>query len=376
MNVSTHKKQIPIYNHLENYFAIIAIIPGFLSIMAYEFLAFIVHLIYPNDPYEPVNGLGILIPMAILMELFTFFFTKSLRKKINTLTGAIGKVAHGDFSVVLDEKKAVPFQDVYINFNQMAEDLQSVETLRTDFINHFSHEFKTPISSIGGFAKLLLDTEVSDAERNEYLQIIAEESDRLTHLAEQTMMMSKLDSQTEIKGKEHFTLDEQIRKVLILLQKDIEKKQIALEIHLEKLPCYGNPSMMEQVWINLFHNAVKFTPEYGTIQVLGTITEEPDIVSKKKAKKERNHPAIFKREETEPVIQVRITNSGPGMTEEQCRRIFQKYYQADTSHSGKGLGLGLSIVHRIMELSHGTIEVTSAPEKGTCFTLLFPSGDK
>ena len=134
--------------------------------------------------------------------------------------------------------------------------------------------------------------------------------------------------------------------------------------------------MMEQVWINLFHNAVKFTPEYGTIQVLGTITEEPDIVSKKKAKKERNHPAIFKRENTEPVIQIEITNSGPGMTEEQCRRIFQKYYQADTSHSGKGLGLGLSIVHRIMELSHGTIEVTSEPEKGTCFTLMFPSGDK
>ena len=360
-------KEIPIYNNLENYFAIIAIVPGFLAIMAYEFLAFFLSRIYPEMPYEPVNGLGILIPMALLMELFTFFLTRSLRKKINRLTDAIGKIAHGDFSIVLDEKNAAPFQDVYINFNQMAEDLQSVETLRTDFINDFSHEFKTPISSIGGFAKLLLDTGVPEEDRNEYLQIIADESDRLTHLAEQTMMMSKLDSQNEMINKETFLLDEQIRKAIVLLQKDWEKKQIRMDIELERLPYYANPSLMEHVWINLLNNAIKFTPEGGTIRICGSFREDSTGTHKK--------TTLWKQPGSETStknIQIAIADSGSGMTEEQCRRIFQKYYQADTSHSGKGLGLGLSIVHRIIELCHGRITVTSAPGEGSCFMVLLP----
>lgn len=370
MNPSEKKQEnIPIYHNLENYFAIIAIIPGFLSIMAYELLAFIIHLIYPNNTYEPVNGLGILIPMALLMELFTFFFTRSLRKKINHLTDAIEKVAHGDFSIALNEKKAAPFQDVYMNFNQMAEDLQSVETLRTDFINDFSHEFKTPIASIGGFAKLLLDTEVSEEERKEYLQIIAEESDRLTHLAEQTMMMSKLDSQKEMKNKEAFSLDEQIRKVVILLQKSWSEKNLRLDIDLEKLPYFGNPAMMEHIWINLLNNAVKFTPKGGTIQITGKNIKDGSTVT---AVAKKNPHRSSHAKNSDQWLQITITDSGTGMTEEQCRRIFQKYYQADTSHSGKGLGLGLSIVHRIIELCHGTIHVTSKKGEGSSFTVTLP----
>ena len=304
--------EIPIYHNLENYFAIIAIVPGFLAVMAYEFLTFVLSLFNPATPYEPVNGLGILIPMALLTETFTFFLTRSLRKKINRLTSAIDKIAHGDFSVALDERKAAPFQDVYRNFNRMAEDLQSVETLRTDFINDFSHEFKTPISSIGGFARLLLDTEVSEEDRNEYLQIIADESERLTPLAEQTMTMSRLDSQNEIKNMEPFSLDEQIRKDIILLQKDWGKKQIQMDVELEPLPYYGNASMMEHVWINLLNNAVKFTPENGAIRVRGSYDPEPTVMQEQSS---RHKPSSNKTGSRK--IRITISDSGSGMTREQ-----------------------------------------------------------
>ncbi|MCM1542786.1 MAG: HAMP domain-containing histidine kinase [Blautia sp.] len=334
-------------SRLQNYFALLAIVPAVVAIMAYEFLDYMLFLIRPQrTDYDPVTGLGILIPMALMMELITFFFSRYLLRKVGRLTNAINSVASGNFNVTLDEKHAAPLTEVVRDFNKMTQELKSVETLRKDFTNNFSHEFKTPIASINGFAQLLLDTEVSEAERQEYLHIIAEESARLTHLAEQTMMLSRLDSQQEIPDKETFSLDEQLRQTAILLSPSWSEKHIDLDVDIPALSYYGNPSLLSHLWINLLNNAIKFTPENGTISLSACRTGN--------------------------CLRVSIQDSGCGMDEKQLPHIFHPYYQGSRSHSSNGLGLGLSIAHRIVELCDGSIEVTSALGQGSCFTVILP----
>ena len=332
---------------LQNYFAILAIVPAVIAIMAYEFLDYILFRIRPwRTDYDPVTGLGILIPMALMMELITFFFSRHLLRKVSKLTNAINSVASGNFDITLDEKHAAPLTEVVRDFNKMAQELQSVETLRRDFTNNFSHEFKTPIASINGFAQLLLDTEVSEADQRKYLHIIAEESARLTHLAEQSMMLSRLDSQQEIPDKETFSLDEQLRQTAILLSPSWNKKHIDLNMDIPSLSYYGNPSLLSHLWINLLNNAIKFTPENGMISLSACRMGN--------------------------CLQVSIQDNGCGMDEQQLPHIFHPYYQGNRSHSSKGLGLGLSIAHRIVELCDGSIEVTSALGQGSCFTVTLP----
>ena len=340
-------KKRPDNSQLQNYLSIISIVPAVISIMAYEFLDYMLYIIHPErTDYDPITGLGILIPMSLMMELFTYFFSRRLLKKTKRITTAINQIGNGDYSVSIDEKHMAPFSEVVSNLNHMSEKLQSVETLRADFINDFSHEFKTPISSINGFANLLLDSNVTDEERNEYLHIIANESARLAHLSEQTIMMSRLDTQTDIPNKKIFSLDEQIKQVIILLSKDWTAKKINMDVDLDPIMYYGNDSMMIHIWINLINNAIKFTPNQGTI----SITLKSDSSN--------NLPIIFK-----------ITDSGKGMNEEQIKHIFDKYYQAEKSHSSHGLGLGLSIVSRTVQLCGGIIQVQSKPNMGSTFNI-------
>lgn len=334
-------------NKLGNYMAVIAIVPAILSILAYELLDFIIHIVHPgNFNYTPLNGLGMLIPMALMMELFTFFFSKSLYKKVTLLINGMKNVAGGNFNETLNVNKGGPFRDAYSDFNVMTAELRSVQILRKDFINDFSHEFKTPITSINGFANLLLDTDVSENERRQYLQIIADESNRLAKLSENTILMSRLDSQQTIPDKVNFALDEQIKQDIILLSPIWNSKHIQLSVELEPITYFGNASLMTHVWLNLINNAITFTPEYGKISV--TMSQNNNE------------------------IKVKIADNGKGMTKEESAYIFNKYYQADSIRSSKGLGLGLSITHRIIELCQGQIEVISTPNNGSTFIVVIP----
>lgn len=340
-------KHLDDVNKLPNYLAVAAIIPAILSIMAYELLAYMVTIAFSDaKPYDPIVGLGMLIPMALLMEFYTFFVSKVIYKKINKLINGINEVASGNYNVTLDAPKLKPLTDVAENFNKMTAELRSVETLRNDFINDFSHEFKTPITSINGFANLLLDTEVSEDERRQYLQIIADESDRLATLSRQTLMMSRLDNQQSIPDKTPYSLDEQIKQNIILLSRDWTAKKIDVGVDLFPVTYIGNADLMSHIWMNLFNNAIKFTPEGGEIDV-------------------------SMHENTDSIV-VTISDTGKGMTEEETLHIFNKYYQADTSHATKGMGLGLSIAHRIVELCGGRIDVTSKPQEGSTFTVTLP----
>lgn len=344
-----HEKHTPRsdMSKIPNWLAILAIVPAVVSIMAYEFLAYMVNVFFhKNTEYDPLIGLGMLIPMALMMELITFFYSRHLYKKAARLIHAIKQVGDGDFQVSLNPDKAGPLYDVVESFNKMTAELRSVQTLRKDFINDFSHEFKTPITSINGFANLLLDTEVTEEERREYLQIIADESGRLAQLAQETMMMSRLDSQLSIPDREPYSLDEQIRQNIILLSPQWTAKQITVETALENVVFNGNAGLMVHVWTNLLNNAIKFTPEGGTIRVSMECFDGQTTIC--------------------------ISDSGIGMTQEQLARVFNKFYQGDTSHASKGLGLGLSIAHRIVELCGGQLEASGTLGKGSTFTVRLP----
>lgn len=340
-------KHLDDINKLPNYFAIVAIVPTVLSVMAYEFLDYMINVVFQKNPdYNPLIGLGMLVPMALMMELSTYFFSKILYRKVSRLISAINEVAGGNYNITLNPKKAKPLTDVVVNFNKMTAELKSVETLRNDFINDFSHEFKTPITSINGFANLLLDTEVSEEEHREYLQIIADESERLSALSRETLMMSRLDNQQSIPDKKYYALDEQIKQNIILLSREWSAKKIDLSADLPPVTYYGNMDLMSHIWINLLGNAIKFTPVHGKINV--SMRQEPKQ------------------------IVVLVSDTGKGMTDGEMIRIFNKYYQADPSHSTKGMGLGLSIAHRIVELSGGRIDVTSTPGSGSTFAVYLP----
>ena len=228
----------------------------------------------------------------------------------------------------------------------MTEELQSVRTLREDFVNSYSHEFKTPITAIKGFAELLSEPDLTEEERQQYLRIIQDESARLAELTNRTLLLTKLQSQRFLPDQTTFSLDEQIRRCAILLSHSWEEKNLTFSAELETVDCTGSEELLRQVWLNLLNNAIRYTPPGGEIGV------------------------ELKRTGREAAV--RVWDTGAGMTAEVQAHIFEKYYQGDPSEKKQGLGLGLSIVHRIVELSGGRIEVASQPQQGSSFTVYLP----
>lgn len=332
---------------LTGWFILQTVIVMISSVMIYALIDYIAnYVVYGNKHYEPVSAVGMFFPMGLVMGTISYFSMKVIYRFISKLTIGINHVANEDFDVKLSLDKAGPLKDVYIDFNKMVEELKSVQTLRRDFINNFSHEFRTPITSINGFAKLLLEESVTDEDKHKYLQIIADESERLASLANSSMLLSKLESQQFILDKEYYSLDEQIKRCAIILSPEWGKKEIEFTAELEPVQYYGNADLMQHVWINLIGNAIKFTPEYGEIIV--TLKKENSF------------------------ILVSVLDSGKGMSQEELAQIFIKYYQGDSFHSKNGLGLGLSIAKRIIDLCGGRIEVNSRINEGSTFTVYLP----
>lgn len=288
-----------------------------------------------------------LLASGIVSLTITVIASKNSVRELNELLSAIEKVSNGDFSVVLNEEKSKAMNVVFKSFNQMVNELNSIEILRNDFISSFSHEFKTPIVSIKGFAKLAQSPNITSDERNEYLNIIATEINRLSYLSSSTLMLTKLESQEIVLEKESYSLDEQIRQSILLFQKNWEEKNITLEVDLEKIIITNNKSFLSQVWINLIDNAIKFSNENTVINI------------------------SLKRLDNN-FLEVIIKDQGIGMSEETLKSIFNKFYQAEASRNVAGIGLGLSIVKRIIELCDGSIDATSELNNGTTFTIILP----
>ncbi len=284
--------------------------------------------------------------LLVTIPIFIFFYRKKEREN-QILTDAIRKVAQGDYTTKIAPAKHSDNLPVYDDFNKMCAELESVAILRNDFINNYSHEFKTPIASINGFASLLLEKELPSEEQRKYLEIIVDESARLSRLAHNTILLSKLTAQQIVTEVEKYDLSEQLRQCSIILSKKWLDKQIEFSGDFTPVSFVGNKEMLQHLWINLLDNAVKYTPVGGEITVSNSFDDKG--------------------------ITVVIADTGEGMDEETMKHLFDPYYQADTSHSGQGLGLGLSIVKRIIELYGGSITVESEKTVGSTFTVWLPT---
>lgn len=287
-----------------------------------------------------------LIISTLIATIISGIASKRILRPIRTLSKATEEVAKGNFSVKIGIPKDYEFALLAKNFNKMVHELSSIETLRNDFVSNVSHEIKTPIASIQGFAKLIQDKNLNDDERSEFTDIIISELSRLSKLTSNILKLSKLENQEVITGKAEFALDEQIRCAILIMEPEWSEKGIDLDIDLDKVSIIGNEDLLQQVWLNIIGNAIKFTEKGGTIGI--------------------------KLMDLQDKIVIKVSDNGVGMNEETQRHIFDKFYQGDKSHLSKGNGLGLSLVKRIIELCDGEIKVRSKLYYGTTFTIGLP----
>jgi len=267
-------------------------------------------------------------------------------KPILKLSSATKEVAKGNFDVQVENNSDDEVGQLTKNFNKMIRELKSIEYLRKDFINSVSHEFKTPIASIQGFAKLLQKGNLSKEEEQEYADIIVEETTRLSKLSSNILRLSSLENQEMLEKKTVFSLDEQIRKIILLLEHKWSNKNIDFDIELDEIQYHGDEELLQQVWINLLDNAIKFSNTNSSI--------------------------IVRLYRTASAAKLEISDTGIGMSEETMLRIFERFYQGDKAHSYDGNGLGLSLVKRILDLCNGSIHVKSKLHEGSTFTVELP----
>lgn len=294
--------------------------------------------------------ISFLIQTGIVSILIGVILTLTLSyfplRPVSQLIHAIHAVADGNFHTKINMKHPREFRELSESFNQMTDELSSIEMLRSDFINNFSHEFKTPIVSIMGFAQLLKKGNISEEERSEYLDIIISECKRLSDLSTNVLNLSKVESISMLSDTAPFPVSEQIREAILQLEQKWEKKEIEFDLHLKDCKLTGRSDLLKQVWVNLIDNAVKFSSSGGKIEI--------------------------RTYQKDSFFYFQICDNGIGMDAQTQEQIFDRFYQGDLSHSTEGNGLGLSLVQKIILLHHGTIQVNSEPGKGSIFTIALP----
>lgn len=276
----------------------------------------------------------------------TNHMTKMLIDPIAKLRSAMREVADGDFKVeVKCESRIQDVQDIYDSFNSMVRELSTTETLQTDFISDVSHEFKTPINAIEGYASLL-EGEPSPEEQRAYVEKILFNTRRLSALTGNILLLSKLSNQSILPQKTQFRLDEQIRQAIVALEQKWSEKELGFEVELAETPFFGYESLLPHVWTNLIGNAVKFSPKGGEIRI--------------------------KMMRTEGAVVFTIEDDGPGIVPGDEEHIFTKFYQSESSHGIEGNGLGLALVRQIVEMSGGSVDVQNLEVGGCRFTVRLP----
>ena len=282
---------------------------------------------------------------TVLAGKFGFYYLRPLKRLIS----ATREVKKGNYKVQVPEGEKLESEmgSLIASFNEMVRELDGIELFRNDFINNFSHEFKTPIVSIRGFAKELQREDLTPEERREYATIIAEESDRLARLSTNVLELSKLENQQIVTGKTRFDLAEQLRRCILLLEPQWSEKEIEIIPELDEIQICSNAEMMAQIWKNLLSNAIKFTPRGGSVFV--TLSGDSNE------------------------IRVSVKDTGIGMSEEVRTHVFEKFYQGDPSHHRAGYGIGLTMVDRIVKLCGGSITVESEVGVGSTFTVVLPN---
>ena len=304
---------------------------------------------YNTDQVHQIHQKSILIMITLIIciligSILMFFATKRISKPIKYISDITKEVSKGNFDISINYESNDEIGSLAKSFNIMIAELKNMEYLRKDFISNVSHEFKTPIASIQGFVEMLKNENLSKDKKDEYINIIIEETERLSKLTSNMLKISRLDNQIIPNKLEEFSLDEQLRKIILLLQDKWEAKELEFDIDLENTVFCGDKELIEQIWINIIENAIKFSYFKGKIFI--------------KLKNFNNY------------IIVEILDNGIGMSEEEKNRVFEKFYQGDNSRVREGSGLGLAIVKRIIDICKGKIEVESKLGEGTKFKII------
>ncbi|MBC6298894.1 sensor histidine kinase [Listeria booriae] len=300
-----------------------------------------------------IAGGAIVIMLAVIFTVGQFLFRHE-KVYFRLFRSALEEIGRGNFQISeqlqsLYKMDGGNMRETVVQVEKMAQQLGEMETLRQDFIANVSHEIQSPLTSISGFTKLLQDDSIDDDKRRHYLDVIQAETTRLSKISENLLKLTALEKNDYQLNPTEFRLDYQIRDIILTAEPQWQNKQIDIIPELAPTKVYGDESLLYQVWQNLFHNAIKFTPKGGTIRV---------------------SLAQNKNQQTEIIIQ----DSGIGISKEEQLRIFERFYKADASRQAKigGSGLGLSIVKRIADLHQMTIVVNSEEGTGTTITLQMP----
>ena len=300
------------------------------------------------DPFgRHIPILLLALASLVLGTVIALYVGRLIVRPVQNISEAFDALSSGNFDVRVPENERLrEIREMAQHFNAMTYDLSHIETLRSDFVANVSHEFKTPIAAIEGYAALLQNHSLSPEKHDRYVEKILENSRRLSNLSGNVLMLSRLENQEIVSGKSEFRLDEQLRKCVLLLESKWTEKNIEFDMELPKLSYYGSEPLLSQVWFNILDNAIKHSPYGGVVYI-----------------------AI---QQTDRLLTVTITDHGSGMSGEVQKHIFEKFYQGDSSHKAEGNGLGLALAKRIVDLCRGTINVESAPGNGAAFSVSLP----
>ncbi|MFD0695113.1 sensor histidine kinase [Paenibacillus sp. GCM10027628] len=286
---------------------------------------------------------------GLTMTTLGKYFRSKEMEFFQTMIDAIRRMSRGDFNVSVENNPLNgPFVELVNSINDMAVELGQLEKMRQEFISNVSHEIQSPLTSISGFSRALKNENISEEERRHYLDIIEAESKRLSKLSDNLLKLTSLESEHHPFEPKSFRLDKQLRNHILACEPQWLEKEIEMDIELAAISLTADEDLLSQVWTNLIHNAIKFTPDGGTIGV---------------------HLKAGDKE-----AEIRISDNGIGISEEDQAHIFERFYKADKSRNrtSGGNGLGLSIVKKIIDMHQGSIEVTSQQDKGTTFTINLP----
>ena len=286
--------------------------------------------------------------LSIIIGFLAFYrFNQLFLKPLNELSTALKEVEKGNYQVAVStDVKIRELHRLMTGFNRMTKEISSVEMLKKDFISYFSHEFKTPITSIRGFSRQIKERELDPKKQKEYIDIIYRESNRLIKMSSNVLTLTKLEHQETLIDQKYFSLDEQLRRTLLVLEKQWTEKELELELELDEVSIISNEEMVKQIWVNVINNAINYSQPEGKFKI--------------SCKKDGQYAKI------------RIRDYGMGMSDVVRERIFEKFYQGDTSHGASGNGLGMAIVKRIVDLCGGKIVIKSQLKKGTIVLVYLP----
>lgn len=323
--------------------------------------------LYLRVPWDDWAAVNVYAPLEIFG--FTIFFSgfvvfiigliygRLILKPLDILMDATDRVATGDFKFRLKVpmktkhgkkvEKSDEFSQMYRDFNRMISELESTEMLKNDFVSNVSHEIKTPVSVINNYATILQSDQISESERKDYAMRISQTAENLSVMVANILQLSKIENQKIKPQPVKYNLSEQLAQCILYFESVWEQKNIELDTDIpDEIAIESDKNLMTLVWNNLLSNALKFTPENGTVKVAA------------------------KAEEGKAIVQV--IDSGCGISEKDIKHIFDKFYQAENSHTTKGNGLGLALVKEIIELTGSSVEVESKLGQGSCFTVKIP----